>query len=59
MVNDHKIKIRRISKMSEEQKRLEKALLVFIEKAVSEPSTEEDIRVLPAMALVLIELWTI
>lgn len=42
-----------------ERQRLENALLEFIERAVKEPSSEEDVKVLPAMAHELIELWKI
>jgi uncharacterized protein YeeX (DUF496 family) len=45
--------------MSDNQKRLENALLDFIEKTVKEPMSEEDIKILPAVAHELIILWSI
>lgn len=41
----------------EEKKRLESALLAFIERTVKEPVCEKEIEVLPALAHELIELW--
>lgn len=43
--------------MTEEQKRLEKALLEFIERASKNAATEKEIEALPAAAKALIELW--
>lgn len=43
--------------MTEEQKKLEKALLDFVEKETKEPSSDETIRILPQMAHDLITLW--
>lgn len=47
--------------MSEKQKRLEAALLNFIEKTVEEPlkASLKEIEILPLMAHQLIELWKI
>lgn len=42
--------------MSEEMKRLEAALLEFVEETVKEP-TPETIKVVPGVAHELIELW--
>ena len=41
----------------DERKRLETALLEYIEKTLKEPSHENDVRIIPAMAHELIELW--
>lgn len=43
--------------MSENEKRLEKALLEFVERVVKEPNSEAETNVLPHMAQVLITLW--
>lgn len=45
--------------MSEEQKRLEKALLGFIERASRDAASEKEVEVIPEAALALIELWKI
>lgn len=45
--------------MTKEQKKMETALLEFIERECEEPSTEKSIEVIPQMAHELIELWTI
>ena len=47
--------------LPEEQKRLESALLNFIEKTAEEPSkaSTKEIEILPLMAHELIELWKI
>ncbi len=41
----------------EEKKRLENAILDFIEKTIKEPVSEKAIETLPALAHELIELW--
>lgn len=41
----------------EEKKRLENAILDFIEKTIKEPVSEKAIEILPALAHELIELW--
>lgn len=41
----------------EEQKRLEEAILSFIEKTTKEPVSEKSVEILPALAHELIELW--
>lgn len=41
----------------EDKKRLEKALLDFIEQTVKEPTSEKSVEILPALAHELIELW--
>lgn len=41
----------------EEKKRLESALLTFIERTAEEPVSEKEVEVLPALAHELIELW--
>lgn len=43
--------------VKEEQKRLETAMLEFIEKTLKEPSTESSIAVIPEIARELINLW--
>lgn len=45
--------------MSEEQKRLEKILLDFIEKTLRDAASEKEVEVIPGAALALIELWKI
>lgn len=47
---------RKIREM-EEKKRLETALLDFIEKTVHEPTSEKDVEILPELTHELIELW--
>ena len=42
-----------------EMERLETAILNFIEKTVTEPVSEKDVEILPALAHELIELWKI
>ncbi|WP_432627228.1 hypothetical protein [Brotaphodocola sp.] len=42
---------------AEEKKRLESALLTFIERTAKEPVSEKEVEVLPALAHELIELW--
>lgn len=42
-----------------EMKRLETAILNFIEKTVNEPVSEKDIEIILALAHELIELWKI
>lgn len=46
-----------VKEMSEEQKRLEKALLDFIERAPGDAASEKEVEVIPKAALALIELW--
>lgn len=41
----------------EEKKRLEEALLSFIETTIEEPVSEKSVEILPALAHELIELW--
>lgn len=41
----------------EEKKRLEEAILSFIEKTTKEPVSEKSVEILPALAHELIELW--
>lgn len=41
----------------EEKKRLEEALLSFIETTTKEPASEKSIEILPELAHELIELW--
>lgn len=43
----------------EEMRRLEEAILDFIERTVKEPMSEKSVEVLPALAHELIELWKI
>nr|DAY71875.1 MAG TPA: hypothetical protein [Caudoviricetes sp.] len=43
----------------EEKKRLEDAILSFIESTTKEPVSEKAIEILPALAHELIELWKI
>ena len=43
--------------MTNEQKKLEKSLLEFIEKESKKPSTEKSVEVIPQMAFALIQLW--
>lgn len=45
--------------MSEEQKRLEKILLDFIENASQNAASEKQVEVIPEAASALIELWKI
>lgn len=40
-----------------ERKRLEDAILNFIEETTKEPASEKAIEILPALAHELIELW--
>ncbi|WP_024295024.1 hypothetical protein [Lacrimispora indolis] len=48
-----------VKEMSEEQKRLEKALLDFIERVSSNAASEKEVEIIPEAALALIELWKI
>lgn len=45
--------------MSEQQKRLEAALLKFIERVANEPKSEVETQILPQMAQALLSFWEI
>lgn len=45
--------------MSDEQQRLEKLLLDYVEKVSVRATSEEETKSIPAVALALIELWNV